>query len=189
MKLQYLIIGILTFFMSCGLIPLPTATAQGDTQTVIATKISNAETLAVTQQAQVEATAPALDVWAVVTQILNAVWNVLREFGIPSLLVAWLMDFLIRIIPPLAPFRNLVLAWVDKKLEDTRISNAENAVLFAGQDMRTMKPDEDDLPVAKRERYDLAFTIIKAKNRLTDAQADQTLETAVARLKSRGINP
>lgn len=190
MNIQYLIISILAFVMSCGLIPIPAATAQSDTPTVVATEISSIEALKV-EQTQAEVPVPALDVWAVVTQIFNAVWIVLLEFGIPSLLVAWLMDFLIRIVPPLRPFRDFVLAYISNKLEDKQINTAENIVLGAGQDMRSRifetKPEKrEDL---KDQRFSLAFDLIQKKTKLDDNETNLLLETAVARLKARGINP
>lgn len=144
-----------------------------------------------------------VDPWKIGQNVLIAVLNVLLSFGIPGVVISGMLDFIMKFVPWLAPFRNLVYDWILKKLDDIAHQKAERAVLYAGQVYKTElnnvipgKGYENDPPrdeiirEAKFKRADIAFNeVMRTKAAKNEDQAERLIETAVASLKARGINP
>jgi hypothetical protein len=199
MNLQYFIIGLLAFLMSCGLIPLPQAKAQfGDESLLYMTLSQNplqatAQTQEPLSTLETITTEPpkAIDVNALFVQLLNTILGVLIAWGIPSLVLAWVLDFLVRLVPPLRAFRTAIFAFLNKKLEEWQMQQVKGVVLGFGQIYKNdVHANPDLLEGLKNERKANVIHELKARGiAKEDYDAEFLLENAVAQLKAQGVNP
>jgi hypothetical protein len=197
MNLQYLIIGVLAFLMSCGLIPLPQAAAQGE---LLTNTIKLAEQPPAAIPDEVKADAPtSLDFNKLMIQFLNVCLNFLFQAGIPALLVAWVLDFLVKLIPPLKPFRDAVYTFITTKIDQWAAQQARRAVLAHGQvfknelaemqNLRLNVPD-NEIQRLKNERYDAVLNELIGRGVAKNVHhAARLLEGAIGELKAEKVNP
>jgi hypothetical protein len=110
--------------------------------------------------------------------------------------VAWFVDRVLTVIPFARPFRDALIGWVQKVLEDMAHEKAERAVLMAGQQYRNdiQNAEKEGWTLGADELKDMRRTnaleeLYRARAARTPHDAQRLIETAVASLKSRGVNP
>lgn len=141
------------------------------------------------------------DVQQLLLTLLSTTLDTLFVFAngaIPALVVAWLTDTLLRVVPFLRPFRESIKQFILDRIEELRLRRAERAVLAAGQkyraDLQEVMRDHNSnqLPPAaiealKAER--LAEALQAASKIAGPSDARLLVEAAVADLKRQGVNP
>ncbi len=141
------------------------------------------------------------DVQQLLLTLLSTTLDTLFVFAngaIPALVVAWLTDTLLRVVPFLRPFRENIKQFILYRIEELRLKRAERAVLAAGQkyraDLQEVMRDHNSnqLPPAaiealKAER--LAEALHATSKIAGPSDARLLVEAAVANLKRQGVNP
>jgi len=141
------------------------------------------------------------DVQQLLLTLLSTTLDTLFVFAngaIPALVVAWLIDTVLRVVPFLRPFRENIKQFILDRIEELRLKRAERAVLAAGQkyraDLQEVMRDHNSnqLPPAaiealKAER--LAEALQAASKIAGPSDARLLVEAAVADLKRQGVNP
>lgn len=162
--------------------------------------------LPVAWASELTSTSPSLaqiDVWKVLQNAFLAVLGVLGQFGIPAILLGWILDRLMAWLPFLSPFRSVVIAWVLAKLEEIQTSRAQTAVLAAGQMYNNELGDyiesnaypngkefQSLVERLKLDRYERAENQLLNNRVARDPEHAQILiEQAVSKLKAQSINP
>lgn len=140
------------------------------------------------------------DIQALLMAVLHSTVDTLFTFAngaIPALLVAWLTDTVLRLVPFLRPFRENIKQYILARIEELRLKRAENAVLAAGQkykaDLQQMTQEYKGTPppaaieALKAER--LAEAMHLASRIAGPDEARLLVEAALAKLKQQGVNP
>jgi hypothetical protein len=118
---------------------------------------------------------------------------------IPLFVVGWIVDRAISVIPVLKPFRELIVQWVQKRLTDIKLERAGVVVTTTGEQFRNTQnyeashigtpPTDQRIQELKAQRRAMAVDeIIKNKIALEE-HASELVDSAVAHLKLKGINP
>jgi hypothetical protein len=140
------------------------------------------------------------DVQALLLTLLSTTLDTLFVFAngaIPALVVAWLTDALLRVVPFLRPFRENIKQFILARIEELRIKRAEQAVLAAGQKYKAQlqdfmqehhnNPPRAAVEALKAER--LAEALHATSKIAGPSDARLLVEAAVANLKRQGVNP
>lgn len=135
------------------------------------------------------------------SQALDTFLNLLLTFGggvIPAFAVAWVVDKVVKAIPFLAPFRELVKQYLLNKLEELKRERTKAVALKAGEDMRQRlkeiqargKVSEADQEALKATRNNEAlFELVQNRTARNLDEAERLVKGAVAELKTQGVNP
>lgn len=131
--------------------------------------------------------------------------NLVMTFGggvIPAFVVGFVVDRLVKLVPLLSPFRELLKQWVLSRLEKLKGERAKGAALQAGQAMRDqLRLLSEQGEVTERNRALIEENLKEVRNlsaveqllrnrtAKSDAEAKALLRGAVAELKSQGVNP
>jgi hypothetical protein len=125
------------------------------------------------------------------------------NFGLPVLLLGAGFDAISRLLPPLTPFRALVLGWINAKLEEWAHQQARRSVLAHGQvykdtarelaqKLREHGASPDDLDVLRLKGVRNENVLNELLGRgiaKDDYTAKRLIEGAVGELKAEGVNP
>ena len=138
---------------------------------------------------------------ALLSQALDTFLNLLLSFGggaIPAFVVAFLVDKVVKAVPFLAPFRELVKQYLLSKLEELKRERTKAVALKAGQEMQERlkqlqargEVSEADQAILKTTRNNEAlFELVQNRTAKNLDEAERLVKGAVAELKTQGVNP
>ncbi len=117
---------------------------------------------------------------------------------IPAFVVGWIVDRLLVVVPALRPFRELIIQWVRRRLEEIRLERAKATVIAAGEKFRNDSMREakhigalstDRVEELKVERKENAIDRIVTEKIAPPGDAAKLVDAAVAELRNKGVNP
>jgi hypothetical protein len=134
------------------------------------------------------------DLQALLLTILGNTLDVLLTFAngaIPALIVAWLVDTILRFVPFLKPFREAIKQFILARIEELRLKRAQRAVLAAGQkykaEVKQLTADRGEPPpqtvIAALKQRRLNEAMDSTRKIAGAEQARDLVEAAVATLK------
>lgn len=138
---------------------------------------------------------------ALLSQALDTFLNLLLTFGggvIPAFAVAWVVDKVVKAVPFLAPFRELVKQYLLNKLEELKRDRTKAVALKAGEEMRERlrqlqargEVSDAEQAVLKSTRNNEAlFELVQNRTARNLDEAERLVKGAVAELKTQGVNP
>lgn len=104
--------------------------------------------------------------------------------------VVWVVDLFCRLLPPLRPFRDLLVQWLMNLVEGAKQKRAERVVLQVGQEYKAkVASAPDKARLLKQERATSAVELLEQRGIASGEEARRLIESAVGRLKSEGVNP
>lgn len=116
--------------------------------------------------------------WGIVIFVLD-----FGQGAIGAAIAVALVDGLLRLVPPLRPFREAILQWIKWALAEIKKRQATSAVLEAGQLAKNGS-------IPKDERLNYAIGRLTATGVTANPNEAQSLaEEAIAKLKAMGVNP
>jgi hypothetical protein len=133
---------------------------------------------------------------------LQSILTTVLSYGggvIPVFVIGWLVDCVLAVVPQFKPFREVVIQWVKKKLEDIRLERAKAVVMTTGEQYRNESLEEarhiGSLSVDRQKTLKEIRNVNAVGELLergvvkTPEAASKLVDAAVAKLKTEGVNP
>lgn len=132
---------------------------------------------------------PAIDWGAVLSALLQTLLTV-SGGTLAAGAVVWVVDLFCRLLPPLRPFRDLLVQWLLNFIEQAKQQRAERVVLQVGQEYKAkVAAAPDKAKLLRQERAANAVELLEQRGIASGDEARRLIESAVGRLKSEGVNP